>query len=312
MKWIRLNTVLAAELRVNDVFPEDLVRELDQKKTGTSIQEMVSLYAVAKFGYTGAGRIVDIGCGPGGSSFALARGLSENANRDNQRVLALDIFDGYRRLIYRQKFDSSKKFDDDIEVFEEFTKEVATFVEPARVDLTVGFDPVLGDDKIEIAHIDAAKSLELWQGIVHTLRGSVIPGVTILIFQDFERSRLPFQLYSMHLLMPFGRIIGGSFFGTVYFKVEKEIPDTVWDVIEHDSLPYDDQLSATEAIWQAVIEIVPDIFAKPYPVEELMKASLAYVHLYEGRKGTASELYNSLSNEFRKATENAAFQKDFD
>ena len=170
---------------------------------------------------------------------------------------------------------------------------------------------MLGDDLIEIAHVDAAKSLELWSGICRTLRHRIIASKTILIFQDFDRVKLPFQVYGIGELMEYGKIIGGSFFGTVYFKIEREIPQSVWDSMEKDSSPFDQKLANTSKVWREASVTMPDVFTKSYDAEELLEASIAYVNLYAGRQAEAKDIYNSLSTSFRSAPENAGFQKDF-
>lgn len=312
MKRLKLDRMLFENICSEITFREDLVDTLRSSMTGTSIEEMCSLYAIAKYYYRGDGLIVDIGCGPGGSSFALAKGLEANGlGTRADPVLSLDIFDGYCNMIYRQKFKNDMKFDSDIDVFHEVTRSVATYVNPTKVDLTKGFAESLNGKCIEIAHIDAAKSLELWVGICETLRHRMLPGRTVLIFQDFERAKLPFQLYGLRQLLPFGEIFGGSFFGTLYFKLNKEIPQSIWESIVCDTLPLEKKLSFTEQMWDAAIKAIPDIFQKSYDVGELAQASIAYVYYYGGEKKMAKYLYNGLSRSFREAPENIGFQKDF-
>lgn len=309
---MNLDKLLFKNMQSTRDFSNELVEELRSAITGTSIEEMLSLYAIAKSYYKGDGLIVDVGCGPGGSSFALAKGLEINAIHEKAGpILALDIFDGYCQMIYKAKFDKNRNFESDIDVFTEVTRSVSGFVKPLKTDLTKGFDIHLNGQGIEIAHIDAAKSIELWVGICSTLRHAILPGRTILIFQDFERAKLPFQVYGLRQLLPFGEIIGGSFFGTVYFKVNEDIPQFTWDCIVSDSLLLEEKISLTKEMWDLAVKMIPGVFKKPYETQEMCAAAIAYIYYYGGYNDKAKELYNSLSKTFRDAPENAGFQKDF-
>ena len=81
--------------------PESLYPSLRSLFSQTSLQERLSLYAVARHGYSGEGDIFDVGCAAGGSTACLAAGVADSGIEPKEnRVHAFDLFGGYSVKVF--------------------------------------------------------------------------------------------------------------------------------------------------------------------------------------------------------------------
>lgn len=301
---------LAAGLSIpREVAPEVAAR-FATKFSGTSKEERLSLYSVCRHAYSGEGAVFDIGCGPGGSSRAMALGLAANPAAADRTVDCFDIFDGYCRHAARPFLPQGETFGDDLAVFRHVTEDVARHVRPHKVDLTRDFARFRPAEGVEIAHVDAAKSLDLWTAIVDVLGRAVIPGKTIWIFQDFERARLAWQIYGLARLLPFGEFVGAAHFGTMYFRFLRPVDEDVVRQIVADDFTLAERLSGIDAVWAHVFPRFADGFAGRYDPADLHRAYHAFVHHHLGHGEEATAIYACLSAPFRNAPEHQGFEAE--
>ena len=191
-------------------------KRLDILLSQTSRRERLSLYALTRYGYSGEGDIFDVGCAAGGSTACLAAGVADSSvEPKDARVHAFDLFAGYSTKAFASQIAAQHlEFASDLELFAHQVAANRNVVRSHQLDLTKPFKQTASNKALEIVHIDAAKSQELWTSIISEIGSSIIPGKTIWIFQDFERVRLPWHVWSLDPLLAYGRIIGGAPLGT--------------------------------------------------------------------------------------------------
>jgi hypothetical protein len=280
-----------------DVVPNGRMEDFARLASQTSMQERESLYAATRHNYSGEGDIWDIGCAAGGSSFCLASGLQDRAClKGNPRVKCFDLFGGYSGKAFSGRFPAHMS---DLDIFRLQTHPVRSFVKAEKMNLATSFGGYSIGRRVEIAHIDAAKTLELWRSIFERLAAAVIPGKTIWIYQDFERARLPWQVYSLHELLRCGEIIGGANFGSVYFRFNSEIPSAARDKIAKDKFAMDERVKNIKAIFAKIRSDFTEFFSSDsIRVDDIENTMLAYCYYWDGQKERARSIIKDTSEVF--------------
>lgn len=302
-----LNRKLADFLKVTSSMEVDFPQTLEAAGGGTSLDEKHALFAVARYGYTGRGLIFDVGCGTGGSSLSMALGLK--AREDGLLLPSLWCFDLFGDRLRQVTGNTDKDALDGIEIFRKTVAAAQGYVTTIPMDLTVDFESLCRGLKVEIAHIDAAKTLGIWKSVFAGLSGTVLPG-TIWIFQDFERARLPFQVYSLGLLLDHGRFVGGAHYGTMYFRFDEPIPEEIGAKIATDTFSDDERLTLLEKVFDVIEVDHADVFDRNYSVNELRTAMKAYVAFWGGDLATAQSVYMTASEDFRNHPHNRGFMRE--
>jgi hypothetical protein len=155
----------------------------------TTKWEQAYLVEFSQNQYTGEGEIVDLGCWMGAMSICAARGLANNkrVKDKSKRIHAYDLFvwsssrDEHFGVIWQ-----TEKPEDGGSFLNEFlarTQSWETFIQPHVGDLSeIGWDQ---SKKIEVLHNDASKSWSAMNGIISNFYPALIPGISIVIEQDF-------------------------------------------------------------------------------------------------------------------------------
>lgn len=146
--------------------------------------------------YSGAGEIVDLGCWLGSTCIPLAKGLSQRHDiltKENRKIHAYDLF------IWKDWMGDSicghRKFDGEffLNEFMEQIKPWASLIETHVGDLEkASWDK----GKIECLVIDAMKSWDLANVVIHNFFPYLIPGCSHIIHMDFKH----FYTSWIHLL----------------------------------------------------------------------------------------------------------------
>lgn len=293
-----INKAVADSLGVSEEqVPKEKINKMLEIVSQTTLEEREALYAVARYAYSGEGEIWDIGCAAGGSSFCLASGLKDNSNLRDARlkVDCFDLFDGYSKIAFNNRFDDMK---DDLEIFAKQTSAVSDYVLPVKMDITKDLCGYKSDRFIELAHIDAAKSPELWKAIFKRLSSSVIAGKTIWIFQDADRARLPWQFYAITEMLPFGEIIGGAKNGSIYFRFNSEIDAEIKEQIINDDFSLGDKIRNVHTFFEIIRNEHSYIYLGNNYMDDLENTSIAYCYYWEKDILGAREILNGTSEEF--------------
>lgn len=292
-----------------EVITEAYRQEFSRVFSMTRLQERESLYAVVRYAYTGEGEIWDLGCAAGGSSYFLACGLRDRGDEGPRSTIqCFDIFNGGARYLLKPYFPDAT---DDIEIFRAHTLPVKDYLTPVKMDLTKDLASFGAGRAVEIAHIDAAKSPQLWTAIFAKLCANIIPGKTIWIFQDFERARTPWHVYSLWALLPFGEIIGGASYGTVYFRFREQPADAVVRRLAADELSLPERVRNVRDMFARVREHHRSFFPDAiYKLDDVESASVAYCHYWQGEKDRAREIFLQTTDAYRSIDSNRIYSSE--
>lgn len=180
---------------------EELLPIASDKLSMLSFEERFYLQNYAKNEYTGSGEIVDLGCWLGSSTIPLAVGLDKNSNVNpkTERIHAYDIFTWQSSYMNQHLIGTSLegKYKDGDSFVEEFIERIHPWnhliqVYPGNLN-RIGWE----QRPIEFLFIDAMKSWELANSILKNFFPSLIPGLSLVVHQDFAH----FYQVWIHLIM---------------------------------------------------------------------------------------------------------------
>jgi hypothetical protein len=193
-----------------------------------------------------------------------------------------------------------------MDLFDWQTKDVSLAVRRIRADLAAHPEVLTTAEKIEIAHIDAAKTLLLWKAIVGALASTVIPGKTIWIFQDFQMIDMPWQIYGLHELLKVGYFIGGAPYATLFFKFNDKMPSKTIARLTADDFTIDEKISAVDAVYDIVERNFSHLFVGRLLVSDFRAGTKAYCYKMMGDSDRARVEFSAVSPTFRSHPGSAA------
>lgn len=165
-----------------------------------SMEEQLYLERYAQNQYLGQGEIVELGCWLGSSTISLAMGLEKNTSvlDREKRIHTYDLF-VWSLGMEQSLLDTSLKgkYKDGDSFLDEYLERITPwkkFVEVYPGDLT---EVSWRKGKIECLFIDAMKSWKLANSIVKNFFPHLMPGVSLVIHQDFAH----YYTVWIHLLM---------------------------------------------------------------------------------------------------------------
>jgi hypothetical protein len=178
--------------------------------------------------YLGSGAIVDLGTWLGSTTIALSKGLSLNANSTSHygRIYAFDIFIWQPYMDWHSwKSEVKRKFKVGECFIDEYKKRVRSFQRFLTIEKVDLLDVIWVQGPIEILLIDSMKSWELASAIQRSFFTHLIPGVSVVIHQDFCH----FYTYWIHLLgyrlRDYFKVFDeGNIDSTLAFRLVKPIP----------------------------------------------------------------------------------------
>lgn len=240
-------------------------------------EEKVMLTYVTRSLYSGSGAICDLGCGKGGSTFALCHGLAENPEAGTAaRVHAYD----WLELAQGDHADGHTEI---------FWKNVAPFKHLVSLHLGDLRDETWDDGDIEVLFVDVAKEVDLFQHVAREFFPALVPDVSIIIHQDFGRPRLPWLHYSTGMLLPFVDVLG-IVEDSLVLKLVKPIPDELIEAMSADNFSMDERLSHIRHLQQ---EFGAET-TKGFTYREVLGLSEAFVYFYAGHLDMARQVVDEL------------------
>lgn len=148
--------------------------------------ELCFLETYARYSYTGAGKIVDLGCWLGATTLALARGVIDNQRHCQKRPIeALDRFQWepwMTPIAQRLGSHCYREGESFLERTQKTLKPYEHLIELRAVDLLA---PISFGDPIEFLFVDAMKSWGLANAIVQGFFSHLIAGRSLVVQQDF-------------------------------------------------------------------------------------------------------------------------------
>lgn len=265
--------------------------------TQCSTWELQFLYLVGRHHLTGQDRIVELGSGGGGSTYALALGLSRSPVFDQKtgRLHAYDFFRVGKGTFASEKFfDSGHKPADDNSFLDDFKGRLEPFLPFLEIhagDLWQTSDPE-DTSPVEFLHIDIAKTARVFRCVSERFLSRMRPG-TVVLHQDFAGPRLPWLHHSTGALLPYIEIAGPPIRSTLAFEVTKPIPEDVLKRITEDDYTVDEKL----ALISAVQERIDRDHTGGIPFKSVLELSKAYVAHYDGQHRRAWSIAKPLTSD---------------
>ncbi|KUO21657.1 O-methyltransferase [Streptomyces dysideae] len=278
--------------------------------TQVSDWELRFLYLLGRHHLSGRDRIVELGSGGGGSTYALALGLRESPVFDEKtgRLHAYDFFRVGKGTFATEKFftagtrpEGENSFLDD---FRDRLEPFLPFLEIHAGDIWQTSDP---DDStpVEFLHIDIAKTARVFRCVSERFLTRLRPG-SVVLHQDFAGPRLPWLHYSMGALLPYVEIAGPPIRSTLAFEVTRPIPEDVLKTISEDAFSLDEKL----ALISAVQERVDRDHTGGIPFKSVLELAKAYVAHYAGEHRRAWSIAKPLTgDEYLSRTRSDHFEQ---
>ncbi|MEV7857437.1 hypothetical protein AB0O86_00935 [Streptomyces hirsutus] len=247
-----------------------------------STWELRFLYLLGRHHLTGEDRLVELGSGGGGSTYALALGLRESPVFDERRgrLHAYDFFRVGKGTFATEKFftSGSKPAEDDsfLDDFRGRLEPFLPFLEIHAGDLWKTSDPE-DTSPVEFLHIDIAKTPRVFRCVTERFLSRLRPG-SVVLHQDFAGPRLPWLHHSTGALLPYIEIAGPPIRSTLAFEVVRPIPEDVLKSIAEDTCSVDEKL----ALISAVQERIDRDHTGGIPFKSVLEFSKAYVAHYAG------------------------------
>ncbi|AWW37968.1 hypothetical protein [Streptomyces cadmiisoli] len=269
----------------------------DLPYTQVSSWELKFLYLLGRHHLTGEDRLVELGSGGGGSTYALALGLQQSPVFDEKtgRLHAYDFFRVGKGTFATEKFfDAGKAPEGDNSFLEEFRGRMEPFLPFLEIhagDLWQTSDP--GDrSPVEFLHIDIAKTPRVFKCVSERFLTRLRPG-SVVLHQDFAGPRLPWLHYSTGALLPYIEIAGPPIRSTLAFEVTAPVPRDVLTAISEDSFSYERKLE----LISAVQERVDRDHTGGIPFRSVLELAKAYVAHYDGRHKQAWAIAKPLASD---------------
>lgn len=259
--------------------------------------ELRFLYLLGRHHLRGEGRLVELGSGGGGSTYALALGLKESPVFDERtgRLHAYDFFRVGKGTFATEKFfTSGAKPQDDNSFLNDFRDRLAPFLPFLEIhagDLWQTSDPH-DTSPVEFLHIDIAKTARVFRCVTERFLTRLVPG-SVVLHQDFAGPRLPWLHHSTGALLPYIEIAGPPIRSTLAFEVVRPIPEDVLKRIAEDAYTVDEKLE----LIAAVQERIDRDHTGGIPFRPVLEFAKAYVAHYEGDHKRAWSIAKPLTSD---------------
>ncbi|MEL7229909.1 MAG: hypothetical protein AAGK38_08380, partial [Pseudomonadota bacterium] len=191
-------------------------------------EELRMLYALGRDYYGGWGDIVDAGCFLGGSTQAMARGVLDNyLVHKNPRSKVIHSYDLYVvepwtiGIYFPEGTPLGTSFED---IYRENIKDFSTLVEVNPGDVMVRKWP--REKPIEILFIDLAKHWVVSDYMVREFFGSLVPGRSLVIQQDYIYHTCTGWLpVTMEYFSDYFELVDHTYRNSAVFLNTKKIPE---------------------------------------------------------------------------------------
>ena len=246
-------------------------------RSSCSRAELERLFEIASL-YRATGAVCDVGCGSGGSTYALAEGLRNAGYHPNHQIEAYDWFelgDGPH-----SNYATQNKFWNNL-------ADNADYVSAYAVDLREQSTP---DPKpIEILFVDAEKSAELSRSIQHRF----LPRLSsngIILNQDFGMPSLPWIHCNFSVVANFAKSID-FVDDMVVLQMQKSVPQEVIKRLAHDQFSINERHDLIES-WRRQLSGKTDASGESY--SSVIDLSHAFAELWWGDSSAAVDLAKKL------------------
>ncbi|MEJ0059357.1 MAG: hypothetical protein WDM79_07225 [Terricaulis sp.] len=218
-----------------------------------SREELSLLFSLARDVYSGQGIIVDAGVFLGASTLCFGHGLRASVKRaikvkrSYKLIWSYDLCvfnEGMLRQLARPKlarmlegaqYHSGESFEP---LLRRMLKDVEDLVDLQVCDVLTARMPE--GEKVEIAFLDILKTPEIESHLFRSLYPKMIPGVSIVVQQDYFFERLPYIKIRQERLAPFFDYLG-AVGPTAVFRLREAIPQAYLEEEPAVSLPIEEK-----------------------------------------------------------------------
>lgn len=187
--------------------------------------------------FSGAGEIIDAGCFLGGSSMALAEGLSLNSSLSSKhKIHSFDRFSvGEEELAaaYITPFPQIQRAGSFRAAFDANTRPLRALLQVEEGD--VG-DYHWDGRPVEIFFVDVAKTAAVDEHLIREFYPHLIPGQSLLIHQDYLWCETPWLVLSMDHFSEYFEVLDDLPHATRIFRCIKAIPPEVASAWSYDGV----------------------------------------------------------------------------
>lgn len=224
--------------------------------TMLNTEELTLLHWFSSAYFSGQGEIIDAGCFLGGSTAALASGLATNTTVYDKkgRINSFDLFilEAYAKRDYFPD-PSYEVGDSTFSLFRENISAWASFVHTFQGDIC---QFPWNQKPIELLFIDVAKTAKINEYLVRNYFHHLIPGISVLIQQDYVHEWLPWIHVAMELFIEYFDILDYFGGGSVVFSLKREIPASLLSDFSLGRL----SVSRQVALMDQAVERAPAIY----------------------------------------------------
>jgi hypothetical protein len=212
--------------------------------------EAALLHRVARDYFQGYGDIIDAGAFLGASSWCLAKGLEENGRvpRKSGRLHAYDIFqiwnepgetDAHMAQYLRQTYGVEMAgYESTVGIYTANLGHLARHVRLHQGDV---LKERWSGRPIEILFVDICKTRRIWQHMLSDFFPSLIPGVSLVIHQDWHHPFLPYLHVAQEFLSEYFEVVAAKASDSAVFRLIDRIPERRLDeAAEYGFTPADE------------------------------------------------------------------------
>ncbi|MGE7154637.1 class I SAM-dependent methyltransferase [Methylorubrum rhodesianum] len=199
-------------------------------------REASLLYYLARDRFAGYGEIIDAGAFLGSSAYCLAKGLDENARVQNKsgRLHSYDLFHLWTEPGVSQTDMSEflkRTYGIDTagqeSTFHIYSRNLGALARHVRIHQGDILQEQWTGRPIEILFIDICKTRPIWQHVIRIFFKSLIPGVSIVVHQDWHHTALPYLHVAQEYMAEYFEILEPKADDSAAFRLIDRIPDNV-------------------------------------------------------------------------------------
>ena len=258
--------------------------------TQVSELERALLFQLSAFTVTGAGEVVDLGAGAGGSTLAMAAGLRANPKFDGV-LRAFDYFRTGKGTFASKKFHHNPE--DTGSFLEDFEENLSAYSDLIKVHsgniCKLDLDEV---GSIEMLHVDIAKTAGTFSCVVRDFFPRLFVD-SVVLHQDFAGPRLPWLHYSTAALLPYIELFDSPVRSTMPFRLVKPIPEALIKRLVDDDFTPRQKISLIDQIQRLVGNDISD----GVPFGPILQLSKAFVWLYAEQPAKAWKIAKPLQTD---------------
>ena len=214
-------------------------------------EEAALLYFLAKDYFRGFGEIIDAGSFLGSSSYCLAKGLDENNTIDikSGRLHAYDLFEIWREQETSYKFMASELMrifnisvadgESTLPIYMANVGALGRHIRINRGDIT---EMAWSGRPIEILFLDICKNRKVWKHVLRMFYPSLIPGLSIVVHQDYHHPLLPFIHIAQEFLADYFKVVDAKANDSATFLITDRVPDSALNEVCEYDFSFNDEL----------------------------------------------------------------------